>query len=82
MIPSVIIVGTGLAHSESSGYTKYYHDQLVGVGTVEEARQMTDELIELGIHQVSFAMSTGPSLNESPEERLPVLTSDQLIGNC
>ena len=79
-IPSVIIVGTAMAHSESSGYTKYYRDQLVGVGTVEEAQQVTRELIELGVHQVSFTMSTGPSLNEAPEERLPVLTSDQLMA--
>jgi len=79
-IPSVLIVGTSLAHSEGSGYTKYYQDQLVGVGTVEEAGQMTEELIELGAHQVSFLMSTGPSLNEAPEERLPVLTSDQLMA--
>jgi len=79
-IPSVIIVGTGLAHSEGSGYTKYYSDQLVGVGTVEEARQVTGEIIELGVDQVSFLMSSGPSLNEAPEERLPVLTLEQLMA--
>jgi len=77
-IPSVVIVGTGLAHSESSGYTKYYADQLVGVGTADEARQKTEEIIQLGADQVSLAMSTGPSLNEAPEERAPVLTLEQV----
>jgi len=77
-IPSVTIVGTGLAHSDGSAYLKYYPDQLVGVGTADEARKMTGEIIKLGVDQVSFLMSSGPSLNEAPEERLPVLTTDQL----
>jgi len=77
-IPTVLIGGTGLAHSESSAYTKYYPDQIVGVGTVEEARQKTEKIIELGADQVNFLMSSGPSLKESPDERAPVLTIEML----
>lgn len=77
-IPTVVIAGASLAHSEGPAFTKYYPDQTVGVGTVEEARQRTRELIKLGADQVNFLMSSGPSLGESPEEREPVLTLEMM----
>jgi imidazolonepropionase-like amidohydrolase len=79
-VPTVVIAGASLAHSEGPAYTKYYPDQTVGVGTVEEARQVTEELIELGADQVNFLMSSGPSLNESLEERSPVLSLEMLTA--
>ena len=77
-IPTVVIAGASLAHSEGPAFTKHYPDQTVGVGTVEEARQKTEELIEIGADQVNFLMSSGPSLSESPEEREPLLTLEML----
>jgi imidazolonepropionase-like amidohydrolase len=77
-IPTMVIAGASLAHSEGPAFTKHYPDQTVGVGTVEEARQRTEEIIELGADQVNFLMSSGPSLSESPEEREPLLTLEML----
>jgi imidazolonepropionase-like amidohydrolase len=79
-IPTVVLAGASLAHSEGPAFTKYYPDQTAGVGTVEEARQTTGEFIQLGADQVNFVMSSGPSLNESPEERTPVLTLEMLTA--
>lgn len=79
-IPTVFVAGATLTHSEGPAYTKYYPDQTVGVGTAEEARQKTEEIIKLGADQVSFLMSSGPSLNESLEERSPVLTLEMLTA--
>ena len=79
-IPTVVISGASLAHSEGPAFTKYYPDQTTGVGTVEEARQKTEELINLGADQINFLMSSGPSLNESPEERQPLLTLEMLTA--
>lgn len=47
---------------------------------MEEAQQVTEELIELGADQVNFLMSSGPSLNESLEERSPVLSLEMLTA--
>jgi len=77
-IPTVIIAGASLAHNQGPAYKKYYPDQTVGVGTVEEARQKTVEIIELGADQVNFLMSSGPSLGDPPEEREPLLTPGML----
>lgn len=79
-IPTVLISGVSLAHSEGPAFTKYYPDQSVGVGTVEEARQKTEDLINLGADQINFLMSSGPSLNDSPEERQPLLTLEMLTA--
>jgi imidazolonepropionase-like amidohydrolase len=79
-IPTMVVAGASLAHSEGPAYKKYYPDQTVGVGTVEEARQKTEEIIELGAHQVNFLMSSGPSLNETLEERSPVLSLEMLTA--
>jgi imidazolonepropionase-like amidohydrolase len=79
-IPTVVVAGVTLAHSEGPAYKKYYPDQTVGVETVEEARQKTGEIIDLGADQVNFLMSSGPSLNESLEERSPVLTLEMLTA--
>lgn len=77
-VPTVLIAGASLAHSEGPAVTKYYPDQTVGVGSVEEARQTTEDIIELGADQVNFLMSSGPSLNDPPEERVPLLTLEML----
>jgi len=79
-IPTVVVSGSSLAHSEGPAFKKYYPDQTVGVGTVEEARQKTGEIIDLGADQVNFLMSSGPSLNESLEERSPVLSLEMLTA--
>jgi len=79
-IPTVVVAGSSLAHSDGPAYKKYYPDQTVGVGTVEEARQRTGEIIQLGVDQVNFLMSSGPSLRESLEERSPVLTLEMLTA--
>jgi len=79
-IPTVVISGASLAHSEGPAYKIYYPSQTVGVGTVEEARQITEEIIELGADPVNFLMSSGPSLGDPPEERVPLLSFEMLTA--
>ena len=77
-VPSILISRTSLAHVESSAYTIYYSHDTVGVGTVEEARQITDKIIELGADQVNFVMTVGPAMFDPLEARKSVLTLEQL----
>lgn len=79
-VPTVVIAGASLAHSEGPAYTKYYANQTVGVGTVEQARRTTEAIIDLGADQVNLLLSSGPSLDETLEERSPVLTPEMLAA--
>jgi len=68
-IPTVVIAGPFLTHVEGSSYQRY-PDQTIGVATVEEAKQKTEMLIEMGVDQIGYILSLPPSGSA-------VLTSEQ-----
>jgi imidazolonepropionase-like amidohydrolase len=75
-IPTIRVSGTGLAHGEGAGVTQYYNDQLVGASTEEEAIELTERLIALGVDQINVAMAVGPEIQYG--RKLPILSLEQL----
>lgn len=79
-IPDIVMSGPSMAHSEGPAVTRHYRMETVGVGSVEEARQIASALIDLGAQQINLLMSSGPSLREAPEDRLPLLTHEMIAA--
>ncbi len=79
-IPTVVIAGSSLAHSDGQGADNYAH-QVVGVATVDEARQVTERLIELGADQINLLQSVSkPPAVEDRDNLPPRLTPEQLVA--
>lgn len=77
-VPTVVIVGTTLAHGDGSASNRY-PNSTIGVNTVEEAHQTTERLIELGVEQIGFILSiTQESHLETHEGLPPTLSPAQL----
>ncbi len=78
-VPTVVFAGTSLAHQNGSAASEYYPHQTIGVATAEEARQATEQLIELGVDQINLLQSvTQESGNESHDGLPPTLSPEQL----
>lgn len=76
-VPTVVIAGTPIGHRDGSVAHRYPR-QVIGVVTVEEARQATERVIELGVDQVSLVMSIPLESDGSKDGLFPALSAEQL----
>ncbi len=76
-IPTVVLVGPLLTHAEGTSY-EIYPDQSIGIATVDEARQATENLIDQGMDQIGFLLALPPRfLLGSGDDAPPSLSLDQ-----
>lgn len=69
-VPRIIVAGTTLAHKNGSAVDTYSHST-VGVTTVDESRQTSERLIELGVDQIGFILSVTQEAHLGTHEGLP-----------
>jgi hypothetical protein len=80
-IPTIVNAGPGIGNAGGL-FEQHYADAMVPVSTVEEAARATDELIDLGVDQVSYGLTAGQDAQRTyARDRSglpPVLSRDQL----
>ena len=78
-IPTFVISGTPLTHKNGAAIKVYYSNSMVGVESLEDTIQTTEQMVELGVDQISLVMTlTKDGSVTSPDPMDPALSLDQL----